>query len=335
MSDLINDSNNKKSRLGRGLGSLLGAQPGSLAGSKTLEQNSQAVTSQQNKMSSQAPAQVPSQAIQLNVNATPPEARIWKISIDKLVSGKYQPRTTFEKERLEDLSQSIKANGIVQPIVARKIAVGKYEIIAGERRWRAAQLAGLHEVPVILKEIENQNALELAIIENIQREDLNPVEEGKAYLRLIEEFHLTQQQVAEKVGKDRATIANLIRVLQLPMAVLDLVKNSLLSLGHAKVLLGLKDLTQSQKIAERIISESLSVRQAEKIIAQMNQPTNSSDEVKTTNHRESAQINSIIEDLQKRLGTKVQIDYKDGKGKVAIQFYSGEEFNNLVERLKK
>lgn len=340
MSDTTHDLSNKKGRLGRGLGSLLGAQGASVDLPKTQENTSFVSTQKQNlsnqdiQKSTQASPAAVQQTNVAQQPALPPEARIWKVGIDKLVSGKYQPRTSFEKEKLEELSASIKTNGIVQPIVARKLPSGKFEIIAGERRWRAAQLAGLHEVPVILKELQNQSALEIAIIENIQREDLNPIEEGRAYQRLAEEFALTQQQIADKVGKDRATVANLMRILQLPMSIREFITQNLLSLGHAKVLLGLKDLTKAQQLAEKIISESLSVRHAEKLVAQYN--IDKPQEAQSAEpDLKSKLIAGIAEDLQKRLGTKIQIEYNKGKGKVAIQFYSDDEFNHLIDRLKK
>lgn len=354
MSEISNDIGNKRGRLGRGLGSLLSAQPNSSFGASAPaelpkkqdigssqagrltsldSQNSQKKidTSASSKETMVAQQSTTQQVAPVSI---PPEARVWKIPIDKLASGKYQPRSNFEKEKLEELAVSIKANGIVQPIVARKLPTGKFEIIAGERRWRAAQLAGLHEVPVILKELQNQNALEIAIIENVQRENLNPIEEGQAYLRLSEEFGLTQQQIAEKVGKDRATVANLLRVLNLPKAVRDLVNSQQLSLGHAKVLLGLKDMTQAAGAAQKIISGSLSVRQAEKIVATLNQPQEGSGGIETLD-TSSKLIAGIAEDLQKRLGTKVSIDYNQGKGRISVQFYSDEDFSHLVDRLKK
>ncbi len=348
MSDITSDLGNKKARLGRGLGSLLGSPGGGVDlpkmadNSTSLDSQKQGLTTQETRRLASADIQQPQSQPQAHAQvaattqqpAVPPESRIWKVAIDKLMSGKYQPRTSFEKEKLEELSASIKTNGIVQPIVARKTSTGKFEIIAGERRWRAAQLAGLHEVPVILKELQNQSALEIAIIENIQREDLNPVEEGRAYQRLAEEFALTQQQIADKVGKDRATVANLMRILQLPPSIRELISQNLLSLGHAKVLLGLKDMTKAQQLAEKIISEAVSVRSAEKLVAQAN-----IDKPKETQTAEvdlkAKLISGIAEDLQKRLGTKIQIEYNHGKGKVAIQFYSDDEFNQLIDRLKK
>lgn len=323
MSELSNDSQNKKQRLGRGLGSLLGgSQPlSSIAQAPAQSVATQPVTTQ--------PA-APKPAVEIN-----PEARIWQVSIDKLFSGKYQPRKSFDKQSLEELAQSIKESGILQPIVAKKTPDNKFEIVAGERRWRAAQIAGLHEVPVILKTLSDQKTLELALIENIQREELNPVEEAKAYQRLIEEFALTQQQVAEKVGKDRASVANSIRLLNLPLAVQQMLVEARISAGHAKVLAGLNNPTRQLELAKEVESAKLSVRQLEKL-------ANKKEDVKTSNeiagglNQNVTQrlISGLAEELQKMLGTKVAIDYQNSKGKISIHYYSDEELTEIVEKIK-
>ena len=205
MSDLHPESSNKKKGLGRGLGSLLGGA--------TMQENAPQAARPQ------APATT-HVATQPEVS---PENRIWDVSIEKLSPGIYQPRRNFEKEKLQELAQSIKENGILQPITARRTAAGKLEIVAGERRWRAAQLAGLKQVPVILRTFEDRQALELAIVENIQREDLDAIEEAESYSRLMTEFDLSQQQVAQKVGRERATVANAVRLLGLPADVKEMV----------------------------------------------------------------------------------------------------------------
>ena len=268
--------------------------------------------------------------------AVPPEARIWQIAIDKLSPGEFQPRTEFEKEKLEELATSIKQNGILQPILARKVASGKYEIIAGERRWRAAQLAGLHSVPAVLKAMSNQEALEIAIIENIQREDLNPIEEAEGYRRLATEFSLTQQQVAEKVGKDRATVANAMRLLQLPELIRLMVTKSEISAGHAKVLLSLADTKKQIYWAEKAKANSLSVRELEKSVAGEIAVLKGDKlpHLLTEDSVSQQLITGLTDELQKNLGTKVGIDYKKGKGKIQIHFYSDEELTNLIDRLK-
>lgn len=262
--------------------------------------------------------------------------RIWKMAVDKLKPGHYQPRQEFSKDSLQELSVSIKANGILQPIVARKKG-DSFEIIAGERRWRAAQMAGMHEVPVILRELRDQEALELALVENIQREDLNPIEEAEAYQRLIQEFSLSQQQVADKVGKERATVANSVRLLGLSAEVLKMITQKELSVGHAKVLLALPTATQQKEFAKQSFKEKLSVRKLEKLIQKEMTPKAAILEGSTAADENvmGRLIHGISEELQKILGTKVGIDYAQGKGKIAIQFYSDEEFSQMVERLKK
>ncbi len=325
MSDLINDSSNKKKSLGRGLGSLLGGAPPTpeimrAAGPAGL--TPKAVTTQE-KVVMPTPAPV-----------VPPEARVWQVAIDKLRPSAYQPRSNFEKSKLEELSLSIKASGILQPIVARKLSNGSFEIIAGERRWRAAQLAGLHDVPVILKTLGDRETLEMALVENIQREDLSPIEEADAYQRLAQEFNLTQQQVAEKVGKDRATVANAIRLLQLPESVRDMVTRQEISVGHAKVLLSLQNPKEMEKWAKRTVGENLTVRKLEKAVQQSLQPAPAPEKLNLNTNVTARLISGLSDELQKLLGTKVQIDYTDSKGKISIHFYSDDELSQLVERIK-
>ncbi len=338
MSDLSNENSNKKARLGRGLGSLLGGGDGNLG--KTISDSAPSapaasapkMTTQTTQVNTQVAPTVPA------APQVPVEARIWQVSIDKMVPSEFQPRSHFEKEKLEELAASIKQNGILQPIVARKHPNGRFEIIAGERRWRAAQLAGLHEVPVILKTMENQTALELAIIENIQREDLNPVEEGEAYQRLMDEFGLTQQQVAEKVGKDRATVANILRLLSLPLQVRDMLSRSEISAGHAKVLLSLPNLTKQIDLAKKVAQQKISVRQLEKMVAAEASADSASQNVDAVKSAKQEMTQRLVagmaEQLQKILGTKVSIDYLNSKGRISVHFYSDEELTQIVERLK-
>lgn len=324
MSELNKDNHNKKARLGRGLGSLLGGANEALNTPSQPQKAAPAVTTHEHSVSSQ-PTSAPISS----------EARVWQVAIDKLVASEYQPRIHFEKEKLAELAASIQQNGILQPIVARKMPNGKLEIIAGERRWRAAQLAGLHEVPVLLKNLENQAALEMAIIENIQREDLNPIEEAEAYQRLANEFQLTQQQVAEKVGKERATVANAMRLLALPSVVRDMVIKAEISAGHAKVLLSLPSPAKQIEFAKKITQQKMSVRQTEKAIAAevaslavKAQPEAPQQQVK------QKLVTGLAEDLQKVLGTKVTIDYLNSKGRISIHFYSDDELTQIIGRLK-
>jgi ParB family chromosome partitioning protein len=335
MSDLSSDSQNKskKQGLGRGLGSLLGG------GSGSMTDFNQPTKAPAQTPAPPAPAPVSNLTIQTTQPAirpeVPPEMRIWQVSIDKLVSGEYQPRQTFEKERLEELAQSIRESGILQPVVAKKLENGKFEIIAGERRWRAAQLAGLHTVPVILKTLSQQKTLEMALIENIQREDLNAIEEAEAYQRLMTEFNLTQQQMSEKLGKDRATIANSVRLLNLPKLIQTMLVEKRLSPGHAKLLVSVSDLTKQLDLAKQVERDKLSVRQLEKLVSQKSTAVVAIPEASALGSGVTQRlIAGLGEELQKMLGTKVGIDYAQGKGKIAIHFYSDEELTDIVEKIK-
>lgn len=346
MSEIINENQNKKNRLGRGLGSLLG-------GSSSLDTQVKSSTGPE-VVASQKDSQLQKPATTQAIHAAglanqvapsparpaevvPAEARIWQVAIDKLAPGEFQPRSHFDKEKLAELSASIKQNGILQPIVARKLISGRYEIIAGERRWRAAQLAGMHQVPVILKDLEDQATLEMAIIENVQREDLNPVEEAEAYQKLAAEFKLTQQQIADKVGKDRATVANAMRLLALPNAVRDLLVQGEISAGHAKVLLSLTSALDQLEFAKLVQKQKVSVRQLEKMVAQKNNASaeeENEEKFPSLANAGTKLVKNMAEDLQKILATKVTIDYLNGKGKLTVHFYSDDELNNVVEKLK-
>ncbi len=327
MSELNNnESVNKKRGLGRGLGSLLGE------GRAAEEMSSQG---KQHDFAGAAAKPGPNQAAAAPIS-TNIDGKVWQVAIDKLSAGQYQPRKAFEKESLRQLSQSIKENGILQPIIARKVAGGRLEIIAGERRWRAAQSAGLHEVPVLIKNYDNQEALELAIIENIQREDLNPIEEAEGYSRLVTEFKMSQQQVADKVGRDRATVANAIRLLALPNEAKKLIVDGSLSVGHAKVLLSLPDAKMQLDFAKKVINERLSVRRLEKLVsdAQKASAAELKPGIVTDNNVTQRLILGLSDELQKILGTKVNIDYANSKGKIAVHFYSDDELTQIVDRLK-
>ena len=325
MSDLNVEHSNKKKGLGRGLGSLLGSNESANAPATTT-QNTSPAGGMVNQMNTQAaPAQAP----------VAPENRIWQVAIEKLSSGAFQPRKSFSKESLQELAQSIKENGILQPITARRTTTGKLEIIAGERRWRASQLAGLSEVPVILKNFTDKEALELAIVENIQREDLNSIEEAEGYQRLITEFKLSQQQVADKVGKDRATVANAVRLLALPPTVREMIAVNTLSVGHAKVLLSLNDAQKQTVLAKRVIAEKIAVRKLEKMVhAEIAQPGSMLSPAPSELSVTERLIGGLGDELQKLMGTKVNIDYSNSKGKISIHFYSDDELTQIVDRLK-
>lgn len=327
MSDISFESaNNKKKGLGRGLGSLLGG-PAAVETTTAAKPIAAAIV----VASTSAPPASVSQVVAPPVD---PESKIWKVAIDKLSPGQFQPRRVFEKEPLQDLAQSIKENGILQPIVARRTVSGKLEIVAGERRWRASQLAGLHEVPVILKNFDDKQALELAIVENIQREDLNAIEEAEGYSRLIVEFKLSQQQVAEKVGRDRATVANAVRLLSLPLEVKEMISHNELSVGHAKVLLSLPDAKKQSEMAKKVVKEKIAVRKLEKMVQAIVKGKEEEAPVSFDSNVTQRLISGLSEELQKILGTKVNIDYSKSKGKISIHFYSDDELTNMVDRLK-
>ncbi len=340
MSEISNESQNKKARLGRGLGSLLGENSTMRsipAASIPPVQSSVVAPVVQATASTPSPVvSKPAHAAQSMPPAVPaeevsPQNRIWKVAIDKLQPSSVQPRRHFEKAKLEELAQSIKTSGILQPILTRRRSDGKFEIIAGERRWRAAQLAGLHELPVLVREFDELTALEVAIIENIQREDLNPIEEAEAYFRLSAEFRLTQAQVADKVGKDRATVANSIRLLQLEPSVKELLGVGKISTGHAKVLLTVPGPEAQRKLAERVISENLTVRQLEKAIRALNKPEEESSELPQIT---STLVQNLSDEVQRALGTKVSIDYANGKGKILIHFYSDDELTSITDKMR-
>lgn len=260
------------------------------------------------------------------------DKRVWSIAVDKLVPGQFQPRKKFEKEQLNELAQSIKENGILQPIVVRKRQAGGFEIVAGERRWRASQIAGLHEIPALIKTFSDQEALQLALIENIQREDLDPIEEAESYQRLMEEFSLSQQQVADKVGKERSTVANALRLLVLPFEIKNMIADKQISVGHAKVLLSVEGKPEQMRLAKAVQTKNLSVRALEQMIKSGGGKESEEKELKDMDMPEKL-AQQLAQQVQKALGTKTTITYKKGKGELSIHFYSDEQLNSIYERL--
>ncbi|MCS6838439.1 MAG: ParB/RepB/Spo0J family partition protein [Bdellovibrionaceae bacterium] len=271
--------------------------------------------------------------------------RIWKIPIEKIKPSPWQPRQTFKQEELNELAASIKEKGVIQPIVVRQEG-DFFELIAGERRWRAAQMAGLHELPAIIKNYDDIESLEVAIIENIQRSNLDPIEEGLAYQKLMGQFGLTQAQIAQKVGKDRATIANLLRLLTLPPSVQEHLRKGLLSTGHAKVLLGLSDSKEIEHFASLIISKGLSVRQLERLIKSVRTDEGPKTRSGLVGSLEGARINlsdSIKSDsvntkriqnrLSQVLGTKVELKQYSDHGQLIIYYFSSDQLSEIVEKL--
>lgn len=317
----INTESKNKKRLGRGLDSLFGGA--------------------EIKVEAISPLSTQSAQNQTNVNKVKDdgsqntENRIWNIAIDKLKPGQFQPRKNFDKETLSELANSIKENGIIQPISVRKEKSGGYEILAGERRWRAAQMAGLHEVPAIIKTITDREALQVALIENIQREDLDPIEEAESYQRLIEEFSLSQQEAADKVGKERSTVANAIRLLSLPFEIRDMLTKKQISVGHAKVIMSLTDRLKQIELSNKIIEKGMSVRSLELEIKgpTKNNKSSEADGVLNMDLAEKLALD-LADQLQKIMGTKVQINYKSGKGNVQVFFYSDDQLTQIYEKLK-
>ena len=243
-----------------------------------------------------------------------------------------QPRKNFDEESLQELADSIKQYGILQPLIVQKKG-NHYEIIAGERRWRAAKLAGITDVPVLIREYDKQQTMEIALIENVQRADLNPIEEAQAFQQLIQEFHLTQEEIANRVSKNRATITNSMRLLKLDVRVQDMLADGKISSGHARALLGLEEGERQYQVAVKIIEEKLSVRDVEKLVKMMNRPPK---EKKPEKGPDIDLIYRQVEDkLKSIMGTKVVINQKDkNKGRIEIEYYSQEELERLIELME-
>jgi ParB family chromosome partitioning protein len=251
------------------------------------------------------------------------------LPIESMQRGKYQPRKDLNPEKLQELADSIKAQGIIQPIVVRKISFEKYEIVAGERRWRASQLAGLTQIPVVIKEIDDRTAMAMALIENIQREDLNPLEEAEALKRLLDEFEMTHQLIAEAIGKSRTTVTNLLRLMDLHPDVKKLLLSNHLEMGHARALLSLEG-SKQVALANKIIKEGLTVRATERLVKESHaDPKNQ--KIKLIDN----DTVKLQDELTGKLGAKVTIDHKEnGSGKLVITYTSLDELDGIIELLK-
>ena len=264
-------------------------------------------------------------------DAPEPTAGATDVDIDLLQPNAYQPRTHVDEARLEELVQSIKGNGVIQPIVVHKTGDGRYRIIAGERRWRAAQRAGLHRIPVVVREVEDEKKLlELALVENVQREDLNPIEEGQAYRRLADEFRLTQDAIATTVGKDRSTVANMLRLLRLPEEIQHEVADGRLSAGHARALLILADEAAQRRVGREVLARRLSVRETEALVKKVAEPRTEAAAAPVT-----ADVHTRVaeEKLRLHLGTRVRIVRRGGRGRIEIDFTSEDELIRLFDAL--
>jgi ParB family chromosome partitioning protein len=255
-----------------------------------------------------------------------------EIDIDRILPNAQQPRKIFDEESLEELANSIRQHGVVQPIVVRALEDGFFQLIAGERRWRASQRAELTRIPAVIRQAGEHDTLEIALIENLQRQDLNPLEEAQAYEKLIVDFGLTQDEVARRVGKNRATVANMLRLLKLPAEVQQWVRDNKLSTGHAKALLSLSGPDAILDAAKRVIQGNLSVRHAEMLVGRIAKGETPSGEAAVDNV-EDPNVKAAIRALEQVIGTKVAIHESQGKGKIEIHFYSFEEMNRLYEGL--
>lgn len=253
-----------------------------------------------------------------------------KIPVDLLHGGRYQPRSHFDATALQELADSIRAQGVVQPIVVRPERDGRYEIIAGERRWRAAQLAGVHDVPALVRDLPEQAVVAVTLIENIQREDLNPLEEANALKRLTGEFEMSHKEVAGAVGRSRATVSNLLRLLELAEEVKNLIDDRRLEMGHARALLAL-DPPRQVDVARRVVARSLSVRDTESLVRRLLQQG----EASPKSQESDPNLQRLQEDLSLRLGAEVRIQHgRTGKGRMIIQYNSIGELDGILERIK-
>jgi ParB family chromosome partitioning protein len=302
-----------KPALGRGLGALLGGAP-------TAAKPPQPVAI------APAPAAVPAPDVDAR-------ERVQRVPLGRIRPCPFQPRKDFTTDTLRELADSIREQGIVQPLIVRDRG-DHFELIAGERRWRAAQLLSLPEVPIIVREADDRAVLELALIENLQRENLNAIEEAQGYFQLINQFQLTQEDVATKVGKSRAVVANALRLLKLPLTLQHYIRDGRLSVGHAKVVLGLANDQQQELAAERIIKEGLNVRQTEGLIAKLqSRGIGSTKPGSITPLTQDAHVADLENKLREKLGTKVHLKYSHGKGSLDIAFFSDDELERILQIL--
>jgi ParB family chromosome partitioning protein len=293
-----------KPALGRGLGALLGG-----AGA------------------AQKPAPVPAPADAPADN----RERVERVPLTRIRPCPFQPRKDFSAEAIQELADSIKAQGIVQPLIVRQQGDG-FELIAGERRWRAAQLAGLTEAPVVVRVADDRAVLELALIENLQRENLNPVEEALGYAQLVEQFKLTQEEVSTKVGKSRAVVANALRLLKLAPEIQAHLREGRLSVGHAKVILGLANATQQLLASQRVLKDGLNVRQTEELVARLQSgPVVAAGKAGGPAQPRDVHVADLENRLQQRFGTKVALRYRQGKGAVEIRFFTDNDLDRILQ----
>ena len=261
--------------------------------------------------------------------AATPNDGLLQIDIDLIDPSPYQPRTRFREAALDELARSIQSSGIVQPLVARRVA-GRYQLIAGERRWRAAQKAGLSRVPVVIRDVPEEMALEMTLVENLQREDLNPIEQAHAFQRLTDEFHLTQEQAAERTGKDRATIANALRLLKLEEPIRDLLEEGRVTAGHGRALLAIADSKLRLALAKKIARGGMTVRQVERLAARTLKPRTA-----VSSHPPDPNTTAAIEELQRAFGTRVLIRPKliGRPGQLIFEYYDDSDLARIYDQL--
>jgi len=262
------------------------------------------------------------------------DSNLGSLPVDLIQRGRFQPRRDFDPDSLRELADSIAAQGVVQPIVVRPVGQGRYEIIAGERRWRASQQAGLSEIPAVVRDVSDQTAMAMGLIENIQREDLNPLEEATALHRLLHEFELTHQQIAQAVGKSRTTVTNLLRLLELTDEVKNLIETKKIEMGHARALLGLQAQAQGDA-AREVVKKGLSVRETERLVRRL-QGEASDDPVKQKKAaKEDPDVCRLQDDLSERLGAQVKLQQgAKGKGKLVITYNSLDELEGILDHIK-
>jgi ParB family chromosome partitioning protein len=293
-------ANSRRPALGKGIESLLGPRP----------------------QAPPPPAAVPD-----------PTGKPLDIPLDRIDRNPHQTRTTFDEEKLAELAASIAATGVVQPIVVREAAGGRYQLIMGERRWRASQIAGKSTIPAIVRQVSDEQSMEMTIVENLQRADLNPMEQARAYERLSREFKLTQEQMATRTGKDRASVGNFLRLLKLPKAIQAYVESGSLTFGHARALLALETPEQMEAAATRILSLSMSVRQTESYIQGLINPEAKPKKQPAAPPPQDPNVHEAQDKLQRRLGLKVHIEDKQGKGRVIIEYAGVDDFDAILTAL--
>jgi len=265
-----------------------------------------------------------------NILTAQTSASVHMLSVDEIIPGRYQPRSAFKQEKLDELISSIKEKGVVQPVLVRRTDAG-YELIAGERRLRAVKALGLKTMPAIIKDVDDLNAMEMALIENLQREDLNPIEEAHAYQRLNQEFHFTQEQIAQAIGRDRASVANTLRLLNLPDKIQLLVSDDIIQMGHARALLAVPDAQRQMRLCEKIINKGLSVREVEHMV----RPHAQQRRQKPYGVTQDPHTQAVEEELEKILGTKISIHHRKKRGKIIIDYFSLDDLNRIIEIIKK